>query len=178
VAFVVCAGALGSLGSYAWRHRVQSAGLDAAPYAIDGTAWRSLRTVAGPKDPSCPRPAPVAILYVSGSCVHCRAELARWSHLVRNGSEELRCIGLAVVAAQNGGVSPAGWLPAELTSTLLWDHGADIAHALQVRLVPLAAYVTNAGIVIVKVAGESSEATTLRHLVDLRRISDAGTGAP
>lgn len=177
VAFVVCLTALGSLGSYAWRHRIQAAGLDASPFRIDVAAWRSVLTVAAARNPSCPPAVPVVILYVSGSCVHCRAELGRWSHLVRAGKEELRCTGLAVVAAPNSSASPAAWLPTELAATLLWDHDGAVARALHVRLVPLAAYVTSAGIVIAKVAGETSEASTSRHLVDLRRISDAGTGA-
>jgi hypothetical protein len=176
VAFIACLTALGSLGSYAWRHRLQAAGLGAAPFTLDPAAWRAVRSVAASDDPSCRRAVPVVILYVSGSCSHCRAELARWSRLVRDRTGELRCTGLAVVAAQDGGVSSEAWLPAELASTLLWDHDRAVARALNVRLVPLAAYVTGNGVVIASVAGESSEASTKLRLRDLRRISDAGTG--
>ena len=89
----------------------------------------------------------------------------------------MRCTGLAVVAAPGNATTPASWLPAALASTLVVDNDGAVARALSVRLVPLAAYVTSTGVVIAKVAGETSEATTSRHLADLRSISHAGTGA-
>ena len=176
VALLACVASLGSLGSYAWRHRVQASGLEAPPFKIDDAAWRSVLTVAAITEPSCPPSVPLVILYVSGSCLHCRAELLRWSNLVRSGKLEMPCIGLAVVAAPSKVNSPPHWLPAELTSRLLWDHDGTVARALKIRLVPFAAYVTSNGVVIARVVGEASEATTSRHLADLRRVSDADRG--
>jgi hypothetical protein len=175
IAFIACLSALGSVGSYAWHHRVQAAGLDTSPFEIDLAAWRTVQAVTA-GDPRCPRSVPVVILYVSGSCVHCRAELARWSGLVRSADGAMSCIGLAVAAAPGNATAPATWFPAELDRTLLWDHDRTIARALNVRLVPLAAYVTSAGIVIARVAGEADEASTIRRLADLRRSSAAGRG--
>jgi hypothetical protein len=86
------------------------------------------------------------------------------------------CIGLAVVAVPGEANSLQHWLPAELTSRLLWDHDGTVARALKIRLVPFAAYVTSNGVVIARVVGEASEATTSRHLADLRRVSDADRG--
>ena len=177
VALLACVASLGSLGSYAWLHRVGASELEAPPFKIDDAAWRSVLTVAATTEPSCPPSVPLVILYVSGSCFHCQAEIRRWSNLVRSGKQEMPCIGLAVVAAPSKANSPPHWLPAELTSRLLWDHDGTIARALHVRLVPLAAYVTSKGAVITRVIGEVSEETTIRHLVDLRRISDASGGA-
>ena len=175
VVLASCA-SLGSLGSYAWHHRVEANGLDAPPFKIEDAAWRSVLTVAATKEPSCPPSIPVVILYVSGSCVHCQAELRRWSNLVRSGAPQLSCIGLAVVAAPNKATSPPQWLPTDLASTMLWDHDGTVARALDVRLVPLAAYVTSKGVVIAKVVGETSEVSTSRHLVYLRRASDSSRG--
>jgi hypothetical protein len=175
VAFIACLSALGSVGSYAWHHRVEAAGLDASPFKIDVAAWRTVQAVAA-GDPRCPRSVPVVILYVSGSCVHCRAELARWSGLMRSANVAMSCIGLVVAAAPGNETAPATWLPAELARTLVWDHDHTIARALKVRLVPLAAYVTGAGIVIARVAGQASEASTIRRLGDLRRNAGTGTG--
>lgn len=175
VVLASCA-SLGSLASYAWRHRVEASGLDAPPFRIENAAWRSVLTVAATREPSCPPSIPVVILYVSGSCVHCQAELRRWSNLVRSGAPQLSCIGLAVVAAPSKATSPPHWLPTEIASTLLWDHDGTVARALDVRLVPLAAYVTSKGVVIARVVGETSEVLTSRHLADLRRTSDASRG--
>lgn len=175
VVLASCA-SLGSLGSYAWRHRIEASGLVAPPFKIENTAWRSVLTVAATREPSCPPSIPVVILYVSGSCVHCQAELGRWANLVRRGAPQLSCIGLAVVAAPGKATSPPHWLPTEIASTLLWDHDGTVARALDVRLVPLAAYVTSKGVVIAKVVGETSEVLTSRHLADLRRTSDASRG--
>ena len=167
---------LGLLASYAWRHRVEASGLDASPFKIENAAWRSVLTVAATREPSCPPSIPVVILYVSGSCIHCQAELGRWANLVRSGAPQLSCVGVAVVAAPSRAISLPHWLPTELASTLLWDHDGAVARGLDVRLVPLAAYVTRKGIVIAKVVGEASEESTGRHLADLRRTSDASRG--
>jgi hypothetical protein len=56
------------------------------------------------------------------------------------------------------------------------DHDGVVARALNVRLVPLAAYVTGVGVVIAKVVGETSVEATTRRLADLDRIALAGTG--
>jgi hypothetical protein len=85
-------------------------------------------------------------------------------------------VGVAVVAAPSRAISLPHWLPTELASTLLWDHDGTVARALDVRLVPLAAYVASKGVVIAKVVGETSEVLTNRHLADLRRTSDASRG--
>ena len=176
VAFVACVAAAGWLAAYAWRHRPLAAELDAAPYALDDAAWRSVRAIASPSSRSCPRAVSVVILYVTRSCVHCRAELARWSSLVRAKSAALRCTALAVVTAPDQAAAPAHWLPAELVPALLLDHDGVVARALNVRLVPLAAYVTGVGVVIAKVVGETSVEATTRRLADLDRIALAGTG--
>jgi hypothetical protein len=178
VAMFACVASLGTLGSYAWRHRIMASGLDAPPFRIADAAWRPVLSVAAKMERSCPPSVPVAILYVSGSCIHCRAELVRWSNLVRAGTPQLSCMGLAVVAVPDRSASPPSWLPTELASRLLWDHDGTIGRALGARLVPLAAYVTGTGVVIERVVGETSEATTLRHLADLRRVSGANGGDP
>jgi hypothetical protein len=60
---------------------------------------------------------------------------------------------------------------------LLWDHDGTVARALNVRLVPLAAYVTRQGVAVSRVVGEASDSLTRRHLLELHRISN-GDGGP
>jgi hypothetical protein len=176
VALFACLASAGWLGSYAWRHRVNVNALGAPPFKISDAAWRSVLTVATTTDRACPPSVPVVILYVSSSCLHCQAELRRWSDLVQRHAPELACTGIAVVATPNKAVSLHEWLPVQLASMLLWDHDATVGRALEVRLVPLAAYVTSKGTVSAKVIGETSEASTGQHLADLRRFSDGERG--
>jgi hypothetical protein len=176
VLLLACLASLGWLGAYTWRHRVDTSALAGPPFKIADAAWRSVLTVAATTDRSCPPSVPVVILYVSSSCVHCQAELQRWASLVRNGALELSCTALTVVAAPDRGSAPKQWVPPELSSSVLWDYDRTVARALDVRLVPLAAYVTSKGIVTVRVAGEASEESTTGHLVELRRVSEAAKG--
>jgi hypothetical protein len=81
-----------------------------------------------------------------------------------------------VVTAPAGDATTPDWLPQELRSTLLWDHDAAVAHALDVRFVPLAAYVTESGVTIARVVGETSDSSTALHLSELRRISNGERG--
>lgn len=174
---VVCVGSLAALCSFAWNHRVDASSFDARPVKIDETAWRSVLTVAATAKRGCPPSVPVVVLYVSRSCPHCLAELERWAALVGTGGPEIACTGLAVVAVPNRGSSSTEWLPPELASMLLWDHDGTVARALNVRLVPLAAYVTRQGVAVSRVVGEASDSLTRRHLLELHRISN-GDGGP
>jgi hypothetical protein len=178
VTLLACGASLATLATYAWRHRIQPSGVDAPPFRLPEAAWRSVLSVAARTGASCPPSVPAVILYVSGSCSHCQAELARWSNRVLGEDPRLECLRLAVVAASGDDASPPPWLPASLASTLLRDHGGTVARALGVRLVPLAAYVTAEGVVISRVAGEASDAQTGRSLVELRRTSEASRGVP
>lgn len=175
---LVIAGAAATawLGSFAWRHRVAATAHVTPPFALDDSVWRSVRSVARTNGPSCPPSVPIAILYVSRSCVHCEAELHRWAGLVRSGAPELACVGVAVVApfAQNSAAND--WLPPELAHALQWDHGGSIARALDARLVPVAAFVTSAGVVRARAVGESSEAATVERFRSLRWISNVEPG--
>lgn len=177
VALLVCLASLGWFGVYEWRHRPVLGVLDAPPFKMSDAAWRSILTVATTTESSCPPSVPVVVVYVSASCIHCRAELERWASLVRNGARQLSCIGLAVVAAPGRSTPTADWLPHELAPTLLWDHDGTVARTLDVRLVPLAAYVTSNGVVTARAVGEASETSTSERLADLRRISGARRGA-
>jgi hypothetical protein len=166
-----------ALCGYAWRHRVDLSDFERHPYAIQAAAWRSVLTVAATPERACPPSVPVVVIYVSRSCPHCQSELRRWSTLVRDDAPESHCIGLAIVAAPGKSSTSSDWLPRELASLLLWDHDGAIARALDVRLVPLAAYVTGKGIEVSRVVGEASESVTTQHLIDLRRISGGDGGA-
>jgi hypothetical protein len=170
------AAAMGSLGAYAWRHRIAPAARVATPFALDDTVWRSVRSVARTTGESCPPSVPVAVLYVSQSCVHCEAELERWAGLVRRGSAELACVAIAVVAPFTRVAVADGWPPPELAKMLLWDRDGSIARALDARLVPVAAFVTSAGVVHVRAVGESSEAATVERLRSLHWLSNIEPG--
>ena len=166
----------GSLGAYTWRHRVAPLMHDPSPFPLGDAVWRSVRSVARTSGTSCPSRLAVAVLYVSRSCVHCEAELRRWAGLVRSGAPEIACVAIAVVAP-HAGTSPANdWLPAELANALLWDRDGLIARALDARLVPLAAFVTPAGIVRVRAVGESSAAATLERFRTVRWLSNIEPG--
>jgi hypothetical protein len=164
------------LGSFAWRHRVGAAARDTSPFALSDTVWRSIRAVARTTGPSCPPSVPVAVLYVSRSCVHCEAELQRWAGLVRRGAAELACVAVAVVAPFAQRSAARDWPPPELAQSLLWDRDGVVARALDARLVPIAAFVTATGVVRVRAVGESSEAATIERLRRLRWLSDIESG--
>ena len=173
---IACIVAVGRLGTFAWRHRIAPGALDAAPFKLSDAVWRSVLTVARASGPSCPPSTPVAILYVSRTCVHCEAELGRWAHLVRSGAPQLSCVGIAVVAPFAGTAPSNDWLPSELAPLLVWDRDGSIARTLDARLVPLVAFTTTAGVVTARSVGESSEAATLERLAELRRASDTEQG--
>lgn len=175
VALVACLSVLAALSGYAWRHRVDVSGFASHPKNLDPAVWRSVLTTAATPERKCPSSAPVVVLYVSRSCPHCLAELQRWSGLFRSNSPAIRCIGLAIVAAPVRASVSADWMPPGLSSMLLWDHDGTVAHALDIRLVPVAAYVTNRGAVVSRVVGEASDSVTNQHLVDLR-IKSTGEG--
>jgi hypothetical protein len=175
---VACVAAVGWFGTYAWQHRIEPGAVGAAPLKLGDALWRSVVTAARAPGQPCPPRTPVAILYVSRSCVHCEAELERWAHLVRNGAPQLACIGLAIVAPFASTAHTNNWLPPELAPMLLWDRDGSIGRTLDARLVPLLAMVTSTGVVIARSVGESTEAATLQRLVELRRASDTEQGRP
>lgn len=160
------AAAASSLGWFAWRHRLAPAVRDRSPFPLDQNVWNSIRTVAREPRVPCTPPVPVAALYVSRSCTHCEAELRRWAAMIRSGAPEFNCVAVAVVApyADRSGDE---WLPGELSQSLLWDRDGTVARALDARLVPLAAFVTSAGVVHARAVGESSESATLERLRSL-----------
>ncbi|HEY2850966.1 MAG TPA: hypothetical protein VGI97_13885 [Gemmatimonadaceae bacterium] len=165
------------LGRYAWRHRVAVATRVTVPFALNDTAWRAVRSAARTAGKSCPPHAPVAILYVSRSCVHCKAELLRWAGLMHSGAPEVDCVSIAVVAPFAESSPADKWLPPEMQRALLWDRDGSIARALDARLVPVAAFVTSAGVVRARAVGESSGAATLermRTLLWFSRIERGG----
>jgi hypothetical protein len=173
---IACVTAVAWLGVYAWHHRIEPVTLDPAPFKLGEAAWRSVLSVARAPGQPCPPSTPVAILYVTRTCVHCAAELARWAHLVRRGAPELACIGIAVVAPLASTTAASDWLPPELAPMLLWDRDGSIARTLDARLVPLVAFATPTGVVTARSVGESPEAATIRRLVALRRASDTEHG--
>lgn len=177
VAITASVCALAAVGTFAWRHRVDASGLAAPPFKLAEPAWRSVLTVAAVSDRSCPASTALVILYVSSTCSHCKAELERWSKLVRTQSPQLSCVGIVVAAAPGRVAPPSSWLPKELSTSLLWDHDRDLAKELGVRLVPLAAFVTQEGVVISTAIGEASEDATARRLAELRRASVSTRGA-
>ncbi len=168
--------AIGWLGTYAWRHRIEPGALSAAPLKLGDAVWRSVLGVARAPGQPCPPSTPVAILYVSRTCVHCEAELERWAQLVRTGAPQLSCVGIAVVAPFAQTAQANDWLPPELAPMLLWDRDGSIARTLDARLVPLVAFTTGAGVVTARSVGESTETATLQRLVELRRASDTEHG--
>ncbi len=174
--FVVCLAAIATFGSYALRHQMVGRVVDTTPVKLPPPAWRSLLTVTATAERTCPASVPVVVLYVSSKCPHCMAELDRWAALIRNDAPEMKCTGIAVVAAPVRGVSSSDWLPPELSPMLLWDHDAALAHALDVRFVPFAAYVTSQGLAVARVVGETSESSTAQHLLALRRLSNEERG--
>ncbi len=177
-ALLVGVALLGSLGSFAWRHRVDPSGPVPIPFRIAERAWRSVLTAAVTADRACPASGPLVVLYVSASCPHCIAELQRWSTLIRTQAAPLGCIGITIVAAPNRANASRAWLPGDFESALVWDHDHDIAKTLEVRLVPLAVFVTGNGLVISKTVGEASNEETARRLGELRRVSGPTQGDP
>lgn len=174
---VACVAAGGGwLTVFAWRHRVASSLRDRSPFALEDTVWRTVKAAARVSGRRCPPNVPVAVLYVSRSCVHCEAELARWGQLVRDGAPEVACVAIAVVAPYAKS-SPAGvWLPPELSNRLKWDRDGAIGRAVDARLVPVVVFVTSTGVVRARTVGESSEAATLERLRTLRSLSTIESG--
>ena len=174
--FVTCLVTIAAFGSYALRHQMAGRAVDTTRLKLPPSAWRSLLTVTATAQRTCPASVPVVALYVSRKCPHCMAELERWAALVRTDAPEMRCTGIAVVAAPQAAGSSNDWLPPELSAMLLWDHDAALAHALDVRFVPFAAYVTSRGLTVARVVGETSESSTAQHLLALRRLSNEERG--
>jgi len=167
--------AAASLGWFTWRHRVASAMQVRVPYPLGDAVWKTVQAGARTSTTRCPPPVPVAVLYVSRSCAHCEAELSRWAGLIRHGSPQLSCVAIAVVAPYAGPVADP-WLPTELARSLLWDRDGSIARALDARLVPVAAFVTGAGVVRERAVGEASEVATLERLKSLRWFANIERG--
>lgn len=178
VVMLACVASAVTFAAYGWRLRGATRPLSSAPFRIDESAWRAVLTVATTSDRFCPASVPVVIVYINSSCRHCKAELERWADLVRAHALQLRCVGLAIVSAPGSTRSAAEWLPRELIPALLWDHDGTVGRALEARLVPLAAYVSNSGIVIARVPGEASEMQTSQHLAALRRTTLSSVDAP
>jgi hypothetical protein len=168
---MACAAALAALSSFAWGHRVDPNELAQHRFKLPAPVWRSILSVTETTRRSCPPSVPVVVLYVSRTCEHCRQELLRWASLVRSGAAELGCAGVVVAAAPGHSATTTDWLPPELVPMLLWDHDRTVAHALDVRMVPLAAYVSNKGVVMSRVVGETSESITAKRLAELRTFN-------
>ena len=162
---------LASIARFEWRHRIERTGVAATSVQLPAAAWRSILTVAATTDQACPSSVPVAVLYVSKSCTHCRAELARWASLVRDRAPEISCVALVVVAAPVRARQTESWLPSELAPMLLWDHDGAIARALNVRMVPLVSFISSHGAEVSRSVGEVSQSSTIGHLIELRRLS-------
>jgi hypothetical protein len=178
VALLALIALLGTLWSQSGRFRDDPYGLAKPPFKLEAAAWRSVLTVAATAEKSCPPSVPVVTLYVSASCRHCRAELQRWSNLLRSGVPQVKCIGFAVVATPPASQATTEWMPPELVPMLLWDHDRTIANALRVSLVPVTAYTTAKGVVVARAVGEASQQSTLLRLDDLRRAANDARGAP
>lgn len=178
LALLAVTAALGTLWLQSGRYRDDPYGLARPPFKLEAKAWRSVLTVAATTERSCPASVPVVALYVNASCPHCRAELRRWANLVRSGAPQVACIGVAVVAAPSRTPGTTDWVPRELLPMLLWDHDGTVAGALQVRLVPVTAYVTRNAVVVARVIGEATEQSTLLRLDRLHQTSNDGRGAP
>jgi hypothetical protein len=163
------AAALAALSSFAWGHRVDPTELAQRTFKLPAPVWRSVLSVTETTNRACPASVPVVVLYVSSTCQHCKEELRRWASLVRTRATELGCVGLVVAATPGSAAVSTDWVPPELTPMLLWDHDRAVAHALDVRMVPLAAFVTSKGVVVSRAVGEVSESITAKHLADLRR---------
>jgi hypothetical protein len=166
-----CAAALAALSSFAWGHRVDPNELAQHRFKLPAPVWRSILSVTETTHRSCPPSVPVVVLYVSSTCQHCKEELRRWASLVRSGANALGCIGLVVSAAPGNSSAQDDWVPRELAPMLLWDHDRTVAHALDVRMIPLAAYVTNKGVVMSRAVGEASESITAKRLAELRTFN-------
>ena len=173
---LTAAAALAALSALAWGHRIDPHAFEQRRFKLPSATWRSVLSAAETPSRRCPAATPIVVLYVSSTCTHCAAELRRWAELVRTNSSALGCIGIVVSSAPNGADRSTKWLPTELVPMLLWDHDRSIARALDVRLVPVATYVTTKGVAISRVVGEASESSTGGHLADLRRISNREGG--
>jgi hypothetical protein len=178
LALLAIIAALVALWRQSGRYRDDPYGLARPPFTLEGKAWRTVLTAASTKERSCPASVPVVALYVNASCPHCRAELLRWANLLRSGAPRVACIGIAVVAAPSRTQGATDWVPPELVPMLVWDHDGTVAAALQVRLVPVTAYVTKNAVVVARVVGEASEQSTLVRLDRLHQTSNDGRGAP
>jgi hypothetical protein len=177
VALLAMIAALGAFWSQSYRYKDDPHGLARPPFSLAPGAWRSILAVAATTNALCPRPLPLVVLYVSASCPHCRAELRRWSHLLQS-APQADCIAFAVVAAPSTDQAPTGWIPSRLARTLMWDRDGRVARALQVRLVPVTAYVTPQGVAVARVVGEVSEQSALQQVHALLRASNDHRGAP
>lgn len=104
--------------------------------------------------------APVAVIYVSQSCLHCKAELERWSTTVG----EVGMDKLWVVASSDSDIESLDWVPSPLRSRTVKDGDGSVAEALGVRLVPATFWIDDANVVQFVKVGQSSSAEILEKL--------------
>ncbi|MEJ2539162.1 MAG: hypothetical protein P8188_04220 [Gemmatimonadota bacterium] len=97
----------------------------------DGTPWRTRTDLGGP----------VALLYVTEGCPHCRADLASWASLASTGPPPP----LWVVVAP--GPETLTWVPPELRARAVVDHQGSVGRSLGVRAVPVTFWVDGEGVV-------------------------------
>ena len=138
----------------------------------DGTVWRAAarmaqRPLGGTSETNAGSPGstgsargkrPLAILYVSATCPHCHAELARWRNALLAHPELASRIEVVVITAGPDRVTSLPSLGSHVA-----DPGAQIAHSLGVNVVPLTLIIDTAGVVRSVSTGESDLASiTLR----------------
>ena len=83
--------------------------------------------------------APAALIYVTHTCPHCKAELARWDSLAPGSHPGLVAdvrARVRVIASPSSPMEPLDWVPASLRARTVHDADGDIARELGVRAVP------------------------------------------
>ncbi len=133
------------------------------PYRLTSSV---LELIAAPEEASQPsRPVSRALMFVSETCRHCRAELERWASVAIAYPQLFSEIEVVVITAVP--LNRKGIVPAALPHRHIYDKEGAIAAAVNVRVVPLVAFVSANGIVERVAVGQNSASQVVTWLANL-----------
>jgi hypothetical protein len=104
-------------------------------------------------------------MFVSETCKHCRAELERWASIAVAHPQLFSEMEVVVITAVP--LNREGIVPAALPHRHIHDNDGAIAAAVNVRVVPLIAFVSANGIVERVTVGQNSVSQIITWLANL-----------
>lgn len=141
-------------------HRARALKPHPTPYRL---APKVLELIAAPNEVL--RPVSRALLFVSETCWHCRAELDRWTSIAIAHPQLFSAIEVVVITGAP--LTRKGFVPAELPHRHIYDREGAIAAAINVRVVPLVAFVSGDGVVSRVAAGQNAPSQIFTWLANL-----------